>query len=416
MKRFFAICLLAAFCIGLSACAANVNASTAKELTPKGASIQPGDAALSQDFYAQQNALSWKFFASALEQSQGENVLVSPLSIQVALCMTANGADGSTLKEMEALFCGEYSIEEMNQHLTSYLFSLPSEEKARLHIANSIWYRGGEDPIDIKEEFLNSCAYYYGAQAYQAPFDSQTIKDINGWVSDNTDGMIQKLIDQLGADAAMVLINALCFDAKWQSIYDASDIQPGTFTALDGSEQEAQFMFSQEYSYLYLPDATGFVKNYAGGSYKFAALLPDEGVDIYEFVKNLSPEDVFTELNNSRGYTVMAYLPKFSCEYSLNMNQLLCDLGMPSAFDGNLADFSKMSDTALCISDVIHKTKITVDENGTKAAAATAVIVRECSAMIPDNYKTVRLDRPFVYMILDSNNVPIFIGIQASMD
>ncbi len=416
MKRMIALILLAALCAGLCACDANADASSASLLTPKEATIQSEEAALTQNFYARQNDLAWKLFASALEKSNGENVLLSPLSIQVALCMTANGADGATLQEMEALFCGEYSIEEMNEYLAAYLSGLSSEEKAKLHIANSIWYRDGETPIEIKEDFLNACAYHYGAQAYQAPFDKQTITEINNWVSDNTDGMINKLVDQLSPEAAMVLINALCFDAKWQSIYDSSDIQDGTFTALDGSKQEAEFMYSQEYSYLHLPGATGFVKKYAAGGYKFAALLPDEGTDIYEFVKNLSPEDVYTELNNSRGFTVMTYLPKFSCEYSLNMNELLCQLGMPSAFDDSRADFSQMSDTPLCISDVIHKTKITVDENGTKAAAATAVIMTECSAMIVDNYKTVRLDRPFVYMILDSNNVPIYIGIQASMD
>ncbi len=416
MKRLLAYVLLFSLCIGLCACAKPVKAISATLLTPENTNIDPGDTTVSEDFYAQQNALSWKLFASALEQSQGENVLLSPLSIQIALCMTANGANGDTLKEMEALLCGKYSLEDMNGLLAAYLSNLPSGEKAKLHIANSIWYRGGKDPIEIKPDFLNICAKNYGAQAYQAPFNNQTIADINRWVSENTDGMIQKLINNLGPHAAMVLINALCFDAKWMSVYDASDIQRDTFTALDGSSQQAEFMHSTEYRYLSLPEAAGFVKKYAAGGYQFAALLPDEGVDIYDFVKNLSPEEVYAELNHSRGVTVQVYLPKFSCEYSLNMNELLCQLGMPTAFDGNLADFSKMSDTALCISEVIHKTKITVDENGTKAAAATAVIMNECSAEMPVEYKTVRLDRPFVYMILDSNNVPLFIGVVTTLE
>lgn len=411
MKRMIAFLLLISLCTGLCACGSDVYASSATLLTPKGAEMKPSEAELTKDFYAKQNDLAWKIFSSALSQSKEKNVLLSPLSIQIALCMTANGADGETLDEMEALLCGGDSIADWNGLLSSYLSSLPSEEKAKLHIANSIWYRGGANPIEVKDDFLNTCAYHYGAEVYRASFNEQAIRDINAWVSKNTDGMIPKMIEQLDSQTAMVLLNALCFDAKWQNSYGSDDIRDGKFTALDGSKQNAEFMYSCEGRYLRLPNAAGFVKSYAAGGYKFAALLPDEGVDIYEFVQSLSPEEIYAQLNQPTDVSVHAYLPKFSCEYGMNMKELLCSLGMPTAFDEDMADFSKMSITPLCIDDVIHKTKITVDESGTKAAASTAVIVKDTAAVLPQRSETVRLDRPFVYLILDSNNVPVFIGI-----
>lgn len=410
MKRCIAFILLASLVLCQSACAAKVEASSATLLTPVDTLNTPEQQELSEGFYAHQNQLSWQLFSAAVAESPGENVLISPLSVQLALCMTANGAGGNTLQQMQSLLCpGDLSS--ANADLAGYLAQLPSDEKAKLHIANSVWYRGGSDPIRVYDDFLNICAGYYGAQAYEAPFNHQTIDDINAWVSKHTDGMIQKLLEELPPHTAMVLVNALCFDARWRDEYESWNVEDGIFYALSGQEQEAEYMYSTERTFLELPNATGFTKSYASGGYKFAALLPNEGVDIYDFIVSLSPEALTAVLNQPQTVQVRAWLPKFSCEYSLSMNQLLCDLGMSDAFDSDLADFSRMSDTPLYIGEVIHKTYIEVDERGTKAAAATAVIMPECSAYIPEDFRTVRLDRPFVYMILDESNAPIFIGV-----
>ena len=409
MKRYISFVLLLALVLCQSACAAKVEASSATLLTPVATLEKPQQQNLSDGFYVHQNKFSWELFSAAIAEDKGKNVLISPLSVQLALCMTANGADGATLAQMQSLLC-QGDLSSANSDLASYLSQLPSDEKTKLHIANSIWYRGGDAPIHVHERFLNITAGYYNAQAYQAPFNRQTIDDMNAWVSEHTDGMIDKLLDELPLDTAMVLLNALCFDAKWQSVFTGGSVEDD-FTALSGQKQDAEYMLSQEYSFLELDCATGFTKNYASGGYKFAALLPNEGVDIYDFIDSLSAEDLAAVLGAPQSIQVRIWLPKFSCEYDLNMNELLCSLGMPTAFDPDEADFSKMSDTPLYIGEVIHKTYIEVDENGTKAAAATAVVMPECSAYGPQEFRTVKLDRPFVYMILDENNVPLFIGV-----
>ncbi len=410
MKRFIAFILLVALVLCQSACAAKVEASSATLLTPIATLEKPQQQKLSDDFYAHQNKFAWNLFSSAIAEDKGKNVLISPLSVQLALCMTANGADGATLEQMQALLCRS-DLTSANGELASYLSQLPTDEKAKLHIANSIWYRGGETPIKVYDDFLNICAGYYDAQAYQAPFNRQTVDDINGWVSQHTDGMIPTLVDDLDPSTAMVLLNALCFDAKWQNIYMDSDIVEDDFHALSGQKQIAEYMQSSEYSFLELPNATGFTKNYASGGYKFAAWLPNEGVDIYDFIASVSAEDLAAVLASPQSIQVQTWLPKFSCEYNLSMNDLLSSLGMSDAFDAGKADFSKMSGTPLYISEVLHKTYIRVDENGTKAAAATSVIMDECAAMPPEDFRIVKLDRPFVYMILDANDLPLFIGV-----
>lgn len=165
-------------------------------------------------------------FALALfkeSMKDGVNSLVSPLSVTLALAMTANGADGETLAEMEKLLGGDIPIDELNEYLHTYVSRLPSDEKAKLNIANSIWFKDDEDSLVVNKDFLQRNADYYGASAYKSPFDDSTVGDINGWVDENTDGMIKKLLDNIPEEAVMYLINAICFDAEWSNPFNLSN-------------------------------------------------------------------------------------------------------------------------------------------------------------------------------------------------
>lgn len=345
-------------------------------------------------------------------KSKDENVLISPLSIQLALAMTANGAAGKTKAEMEALLGGDIKLEALNEYLYTYVNSLPSGEKCKLQIANSIWFRDNENRLQVEQDFLQRNADYYGAHAYKTPFDEQTLKDINSWVEDHTDGMIDKILDRIDDDAVMYLINALVFDARWQNVYDKSAIYKGTFTNIKGEEVSVEMMHSEEMTYLQDSLATGFMKPYQDGKYSFAAMLPNEGVDIYDYISGLTSEGLLETLNKAQSGTVIATLPKFSYEYELSMNDTLKKLGMPTAFDGMSADFSRMAHSSrgnIYIGDVLHKTFIAVDELGTKAGAVTKVEMRDECALVTE--WVVTLDRPFVYMIIDNEtNLPVFIG------
>ena len=411
-KTFLAILSLILICsmaVNLTGCATKVQAADLMEgVQPNTVTGKAADDAFAQS----QMRLAVELFQSSVLESKDENVLISPLSIQLALAMTANGADGNTKAEMEALLGGEISLEDLNEYLYSYVNNLPSAEKYKLQIANSIWFRDDEGRLQVEKGFLQKNADYYGAQAYKAAFDDQTLKDINNWVKDHTDGMIDSILDQIDEDAVMYLINALVFDAEWQHVYDKSDVYKGKFTNIGGTEKQVDMMHSEESVYLQDKNAIGFMKPYSGSKYNFAVLLPNEGIDIYEYIAGLTGESLMETLSTPQLGMVMATLPKFSYEYELTMNDVLKELGMPSAFSGDTADFSKMAHSSrgnIYIGDVLHKTFISVDELGTKAGAVTKVQMNDESA--PMSEWVVTLNRPFVYMIIDNETkLPVFIG------
>ena len=411
-KTFLAILSLILICsmaVNLTGCATKVQAADLME----GVQANTVTSKAADDAFAQsQMRLAVDLFQASVLESKDENVLISPLSIQLALAVTANGADGDTKAEMEALLGGEISLEDLNEYLYSYVNNLPSAEKYKLQIANSIWFRDDEGRLQVEQDFLQKNADYYGAQAYKAAFDDQTLKDINNWVKDHTDGMIDSILDQIDEDAVMYLINALVFDAEWQHVYDKSDVYKGKFTNIGGTEKQVDMMHSEETVYLQDENAIGFMKPYSGSKYNFAVLLPNEGVDIYEYIAGLTGESLMETLSTPQLGMVMATLPKFSYEYELTMNDVLKELGMPSAFSGDTADFSKMAHSSrgnIYIGDVLHKTFISVDELGTKAGAVTKVQMNDESA--PMSEWVVTLNRPFVYMIIDNEtNLPVFIG------
>ena len=353
-----------------------------------------------------------KLFQECVTGEAEGNVLISPLSVINALAMTAGGARGETLTQMEGLFGAD--LNSLCSYLKTYNEGLPSDEKYKLHTANSVWVKDNGS-FTVCPYFMKINAGYFNADVYIAPFDGSTLKDINGWVCENTDKMIPEILDQIPEDAVMYLINALAFDAEWQKIYNEYQIRDGSFTCEDGDILDVEMMYSSEYTYLQDTQAQGFLKYYSDKKYAFAALLPEEGISIDAYAASLTGRDLHELLSNSMEAPVEAAIPKFETEYSTLLNNILTALGMTDAFDSELADLSGLGSNPagnLFISRVIHKTYISVDEKGTKAGAATAVEVKKESAAInPVEPKTVYLDRPFVYMIIDcEENLPVFIG------
>ena len=338
-----------------------------------------------------------------------KNSLISPLSVMLALSMTANGAKGETLAQMEALLGGDIPMETLNEYLYSYIKTLPSEKTAKLNIANSIWF--GDNGFKAEKAFLQKNADYYGAEAYKSVFDEKTLRDINNWVKENTDGVIDKIVDQMDPYAAMYLVNTVLFDAEWQNIYRKYEVRDGTFTAIDGAKRTVSMMYSNESLYLDDGKATGFLKPYKNG-YSFAALLPNEGVALDDYIASLTGEGFLTTVKNAKEGPVEAAMPKFSYDYGIEMSDALKALGMTVPFDAELADFSGLghsSDGNIYISRVLHKAYIAVDEKGTKAGAATAIEAPAAGDW--EDRRRVILDRPFVYAIIDdAAGLPIFIG------
>ena len=346
----------------------------------------------------------------------GENVLISPLSVMCALSMTLNGAEGNTLTQMEDVL--GMQRDELNLYLYSYITSLPKGEKYKLIQANSIWFRD-DDRFSVSPDFLQTNADYYGADIYKAPFDRQTLRDINNWVKLSTDGMIPKILDDIPDSAIMYLVNALAFEAEWKEVYKKTQVRDGKFTTEDGEVQNVKLMYAEENRYLEDENATGFIKYYSDKKYAFAAILPNEGVSVSEYLASIDGEALYSMLTNSQSTTVKTAIPKFEVEYDTEMSGILKEMGMSDAFNQRLADFSGIGSSTrgnIYIGRVIHKTFIEVGEKGTRAGAATVVETNDAAAP-PSKPKEVILDRPFIYMLIDcENNVPFFIGTLMDAD
>ena len=399
--------LVCAMAVNLTGCSAQVQAKNLMAgITPKKVSVQGNPGSKNTDV----TGFAVRLFQASAKS--GENTLVSPLSVLCALAMTANGAEGETLEQMEAVF--GMSAAELNLYLYSYVKNLPRGEKYKLSLANSIWFIEDER-FTVNRDFLQTNADYYGADIYRAPFDGRTCKDINNWVKQKTDNMIPEILDQIPPDAVMYLVNALAFEAEWSEVYKEHQVRDGKFTKEDGTEQDAEFMYSSEGVYLEDEKAAGFIKYYKGGKYAFAAMLPHEGVSVSDYVASLSGESLHTMLENPQYTTVLTSIPKFEMEYSVEMSEILEGMGMSRAFVPASAEFGRLgtsTDGNIYISRVLHKTFISVGEKGTRAGAATVVEMSGESAMAdPQQPKQVYLDRPFVYMLIDcENNIPFFIG------
>lgn len=365
---------------------------------------------LDENFIKQTANFSVKLFQKSTKEN--ESSMISPVSVMMALSMTANGADTGTKKEMEQLLAGGGSIDELNEYLYAYKNQLPSDSDNRLSLANAIWFRDDKDQLKVEPDFLQKNANYYGAEAYESPFDKTTVDDINQWVKDHTDGMIDNMVDRINKDSIMYLLNAVVFDAKWENPYTKNDVNSGEFTAWDGTIRSVDMMTSDESMYLDDGTATGIIKNYKGGQYSFVALLPNEGTNVNDYLESLTGEHLLSIIENAQSTTVITRIPKFRHNYTIKMNDALIELGLQTAFDSDAADFSKLgssSDGNIYIGEVLHKSYISVDELGTKAGAVTKVEMVTESAMVT-GYE-VFLNRPYVYAIIDNNTkLPLFLG------
>ena len=407
MKKRIAILLVLAMAFSITACGQVRGKDLMKDVPAKAVDVLPdmeAGAAAAADFGV-------RLFKSSMEE--GENTLISPLCVLYALAMTANGADGETLAQMEQVL--GMDVEHLNSYMLSLLDLLPEAKDYKMGLANSIWFKDDPD-FAIEQSFLQTNADYYGAGAYKAAFDEGTRNDINNWVKEHTDGMIPEIIDEIPEEAIMYLVNALAFDAKWDDEYDEFQIREGRFTTEDGTHQNVDMMHSDESLYMEDDMATGFIKYYKDRRYAFAAMLPNEDVTVSQYVDSLTGEHLRDLLSNPQEVAVVAAIPKFETEYDIEMSEVLQEMGMTDAFDWRAADFSKLGTynvdgVNICINRVLHKTFISVSEKGTRAAAATAVEIATEGAMEMVECKEVILDRPFVYMLIDcQTNLPFFIG------
>lgn len=413
---FMSVLSLAACILPFSGCGKTVGkvhnkgvkSGAVRDLTEGISKNESASKAPDDEFKAAASSFAAELFKD--NYSKGKTTLVSPLSVLTALALVQNGAQGNTLAQLEQAL-GGLDRDTLNAYMRAYCDFLTESDE--LKIANSVWT---DSSAEAKRDFLQKAVDSYSAQLFSAPLsDPKTVESVNSWVKKNTDGMIPKIIEKADRYAVMMLVNAIAFDAKWETPYKRSDIEKLEFTSYSGSKKKTDFMCSTENVYLKDGGAVGFMKPYKNGRFAFAALLPDENTGIDDYVASLSGDKLMKIFSSAkRGNEVNVKMPKFRAEYSAQLIDTLKKMGVKDAFDSKTADFSSLIENRdAYIATVVHKTFIEVDEKGTRAAASTLVGADTMSLMEP---YSVCLNRPFVYMIVDTEtNLPLFIGVQTEI-
>ena len=431
MKKAIALLVsfLLVFC--LFSCSGNIDNKITTKLTEK--IIESTTEEIVPDVWATQNqehtgvsgtplfsAVSTADFGfKMLKNSLGreKNALISPVSVMTALAMTANGASGKTLEEMENVLGAD--IETLNKN-----FNPQNYNGNGVSTANSIWFRNDKKRLSVNDTFINTVEKNYGAEWYGKNFDKSTVREMNRWVSQHTDGMINNMLSDIPPEAVIYLINTVMFDAEWEYPYEKSDvIQNRIFTAENGEKQEVTMLAHRTNTWMKfgLGKTEGIVKRYTNG-YSFAAILPLEGVSINaalnsftgsDFVKAVTPTAVDPTCGTGL-YPVDVYLPKFDFECKLTTSDILKNMGMPTAFSQKDADFSRMGTAFgdnIYIGEVYHNTYISFDEIGTRAGAASVVALAGGVAEEPFGLTQMNFNRPFIYVIFETGSgTPLFIG------
>ena len=359
------------------------------------------------------NAFGIELFQTIRAESDEENLMISPLSVSVALAMAYNGADGETKTEMEeVLKLKGLTKEQINTSYKMLIEALQSlDEEVVFEIANAIFYADG---FSVKPDFLSTHQNIYDAEVEALNFNNEASVDIiNGWVSEKTKDKIEKIIDQLNPLDRMVLLNAIYFYGTWTNEFDKEGTHNLSFHKNDGTTLEVPMMTKLEK--LPYKENTLFkaIKMpYGNGQYNMVILLPVSGNNSQDII------DVLTAANWKSWMgtfemtdRVQITMPRFKYAFETQLKNVLKIMGMQKAFMPANADFSGISDEDLYISEAIHKSYIDVNETGTEAAAVTGLVFTTTS--IGDEPPTVPfyVDRPFVYAITENDTDAIlFIG------
>ena len=343
-------------------------------------------------------------------ETENKNIMVSPLSVSLALAMTYNGASGETKTAMEkTLKVYGLTPEEINTSYQTLLDGLKSlDKKVLLEIANAIFYREG---FPVEEEFVSTNKTYYNAEVDALNFSSPVaLKTINGWVANKTNDKIEKILDAISSDHVMFLINAIYFKGMWASEFDKDKTTENSFYPENGSSIQTGFMNQTQTVAMASNDLFSAVQlPYGKGNYNMFVFLPEPDKTLQDIVDKLDKDNWETWMQSfAETKDVIIKLPKFKYEYEITLNDVLSEMGMGVAFT-DAADFTGINKNGqLKIDFVKHKTFIDVNEEGTEAAAVTVVGIEFTSA--PQNV-VFNANRPFLYAITEkSTGAVLFMG------
>ena len=341
------------------------------------------------------------------------NIFMSPLSASMALGMTMNGAAGPTFDEMRAaLAFGTRPAAEINASYRSLIDMLRAlDPTVDFRIANSIWYRAG---FPFEQTFLDESRQFFDARVSGLDFaSSNAVPSINDWVRQSTNGKIDKIVDgPIPNDVVMYLINAIYFNGSWTTRFDRNQTRTEPFHTIGGTTAPIAMMRRTDtIRVAETADAQVVDLPYGGGAYTMTILLPKEGKSLRDVVATLTADAWQAAVTGATARSVELQMPKFTLRWEALLNDPLQALGMRQAFQGDVADFTRMSRDAgnrLYISKVKQKAFVDVHEEGTEAAAVTSVEIRVTCACGP---QVIRIDRPFVFAIRERlSGTVLFLG------
>lgn len=424
-KKLTALLLSACMCAGLAACGRHTpnnnpeHTRTDSSVTSLTGNITVTSAKTDVTSFDQLkdgiNEFSMNMY-SALPSDK--NIFYSPYSIASALSMLDVGAGGITKEELEDTL-GITNLDEWNDEMKAYL-SKDWSQNTFVNTANSIWMNKDTTwSSNIEKDFLTPAKNYYSGEVYEADFVGQpdkVVQSVNNWVSTNTNKMIPEILKEVPGGTVMMLINAVYFEGKWDTPFTEDNTFQGKFYGTDKeSVVDMMHLYGEHFTYIDNGEIKGITLPYDGNSIVMKVFMPtaDDG-DINELFDKLSNEEkqkLIDSLDDGRNVEIDALqLPKFTDEQSIDgLDDILKNMGIQSAYSDS-ADFSKIAD-GIAVSSVNHRAKVIVDENGTKAAAETDIMIKETAMMPTEETYNFVVDKPFVYVIEDqSTGMILFMG------
>jgi serpin B len=401
MKKIVQLTLISVFV--LSACNLNqIDQETEIQLTEKTARLLEAE-----------NEFGFELFRHVYGiETEHENVMLSPLSVSLALAMTYNGANGDTKTAMEkTLKMYGLTPDDINKSYFDLVNALKSlDQKVLLEIANAIYYRNN---FSVENNFIKTNKQYYNAEVSALDFNSpQSVNVINDWVSDKTHDKIKTILDRISPQHVMFLLNAIYFKGTWTKEFNTKSTEKLPFYLENETNiqtENMQRLDTLPYTSNNLFSAVQL--SYGKGNYNMYVFLPNQDKNLQDMIEKLDEENWETWMKSFNiTQNIDIKFPKFKYGYEIKLNDILTEMGMGVAFTG-AADFTGINrDGGLKIDYVKHKTFIEVDEKGTEAAAVTIVAIDKTSAGKPQKV-AFYVNRPFFYAITEkSTGAVLFMG------
>lgn len=401
MKNLSSLFTVIALIIGVSACKKESTKDKFSVLTLTAKELQKAEA---------DNKFTFNLLKQvAAAEPSTNNLMLSPLSVSMAIAMTSNGSKGQTLSDIgNAMQFKDFTEAEINSYYQKIIKSLPElDSRVNLTIANSIWYRNS---FTVLPAFISTNTTHYNAKVSALDFANPTSKNtINNWVSEQTKGKIPTIIDNISSDMVMYLINAVYFKGTWKSQFDKSKTAKGTFNLTDEHKIQTDFMYGEGIKLRTAVDQKVSIYElpYGNDIYSMVVVLPKVGVQLEDIIENIDGNKWKNWMADLSNVSHTIKMPKFKFSYEKTLNETLAGLGMSNAFS-NAADFTRINESGgLKISEVKHKTFLDVNEEGTEAAAVTSVGMALTS--LP---QSILIDRPFMFAIRERHTgLILFAGL-----